>query len=160
VDISGGNSCDLVIAFMSLQDIDDLMTAVSEVGRILETGGPACIAIVHPLNSSGKFIDESSTSPFVIENTYLAVFPYTDELWRDGLRMAFHSRHRPIEAYSRALEAAGFVIEAVREHQISAEAMRSERSKRWQRIPLFLHLRCLRTERGKNANSAKYTYRV
>ena len=27
-------SCDLVVAFMSLQDVDDLMTAVAEMGRI------------------------------------------------------------------------------------------------------------------------------
>lgn len=140
------NSCDLAVAFMSLQDMDDLMTAVAEMGRVLEQGGLACIAVVHPLNSSGKFIDESSSSPFVIQNTYLADFPYKDDLSRDGFRMAFHSRHRPIEAYSRALEAAGFVIEAVREHQVPAKAVRSERSKRWQRIPLFLHLRCAKTK--------------
>ena len=28
-------SCDLVIAFMSLQDVDDLPGAVAEIGRVL-----------------------------------------------------------------------------------------------------------------------------
>jgi SAM-dependent methyltransferase len=134
-------SCDLVLAFMSLQDVDDLMTAVAEMGRILVDEGLACIAVVHPLNSAGRFVDESATSPFVIQDTYLDEFTYTDELSRDGLRMAFHSRHRPLQAFTRALEAAGFVIESVREIGVPAEAVRFERSRRWQRIPLFLHLR-------------------
>jgi hypothetical protein len=55
-----------------------------------------------------------------------------------------HSRHRPIDAYSRALEAAGFVIEAIREHPVADEAIESDQSKRWQRIPLFLHFRVRR----------------
>jgi SAM-dependent methyltransferase len=134
-------SSDLVVAFMSLQDVDDLMTAVAEIGRILVDEGLACIAVVHPLNSAGRFADESATSPFVIQDTYLDEFTYSDAISRDGLRMVFHSRHRPIQAYSRALEAAGFVIESVREVGVPAEAVRIERSRRWQRIPLFLHLR-------------------
>ena len=134
-------SCDLVVAFMSLQDVDDLMTAVAEMGRVLVDKGLVCIAVVHPLNSAGKFAGESATSPFVIQDTYLDEFTYTDEISRDGLRMAFHSRHRPIQGYSRALEAAGFVIETVREIGVPAGAVRIERSRRWQRIPLFLHLR-------------------
>jgi hypothetical protein len=109
--------------------------------RVLVDGGLTCIAVVHPLNSAGKFAEESATSPFVIQHTYLDEFTYTDEIARDGLRIAFHSRHRPIQAYSRALEAAGLVIETVRELGVPAEAIRSDRSRRWQRIPLFLHLR-------------------
>ena len=62
-------SCDLVLAFMSLQDVDDLMTAVAEMGRILVDEGLACIAVVHPLNSAGRFVDESATSPFVIQRS-------------------------------------------------------------------------------------------
>jgi hypothetical protein len=77
----------------------------------------------------------------VVHDTYLDEFTYVDEISIDGLQMAFHSRHRPIEAYSRALEAAGMVIETVRELGMPAEAFRLERSRRWQRIPLFLHLR-------------------
>jgi SAM-dependent methyltransferase len=134
-------SCDLVVAFMSLQDVDDLMTAVTEIGRVLVDEGRTCIAIVHPMNSAGRFADDSPTSPFVVHDTYLDEFTYVDEISRDGLQMAFHSRHRPIEAYSRALEAAGMVIETVRELGMPAEAFRLERSRRWQRIPLFLHLR-------------------
>jgi ubiquinone/menaquinone biosynthesis C-methylase UbiE len=104
-------SCDLVTAFMTLLDVDDLTAAVSEIGRVLVASGTACIAIVHPLNSAGKF------------------------------EMVFHSRHRLLEAYSRALEASGLMIDAIREHRIPEDRLISTRSRRWQRVPLFLHLR-------------------
>jgi hypothetical protein len=53
--------------------------------------------------------------------------------------MRFESRHRSVEAYSRALETAGFVIEALRE--IGDPNPES----RWNRMPLFLHVRARRT---------------
>jgi SAM-dependent methyltransferase len=134
-------ACDLVIAFMSLHDIDDACGATAEMSRVLDARGCACIAIVHPLNSSGKFVNESAASPFVIPGTYLGEFPYTDQVSRDGLDMAFHSRHRSLETYSRMLEAAGLYIEAIREPALPSEPRPSERSKRWMRIPLFMHLR-------------------
>jgi SAM-dependent methyltransferase len=134
-------TCDLAVAFMTLQDVDDLPTAVLEIGRVLVDGGIACLAIVHPINSAGRFVDDSSTSPFVIASTYLDEFDYADEIARGGLQMTFHSRHRSIEAYSRALEAAGFAIEALREHRVPQEAIAFDRSRRWQRLPLFLHMR-------------------
>jgi len=141
----GDGGCDLVIAFMSLQDVDDLASGTAEISRVLEPGGCACIAIVHPLNSSGRFVDESATSPFVIRGTYLSAFEYTDFVARDGIEMTFRSRHCPLETYSRAFEAAGLCIDAIREHPVpSGPTPPSDRSKRWQRIPLFMHLRVRR----------------
>jgi SAM-dependent methyltransferase len=137
----GDASCDLVVTFMALQDVDDLAGAVSEMGRALAAGGAACIAVVHPLNSAGKFANEAADSAFEIRGSYLDEFDYSDSIERDGRRMVFHSRHRPLEAYSLALEASGFVIDAIREHRIPENGLRFDRSRRWQRIPLFLHLR-------------------
>lgn len=48
-------SFDLVIAFMSLQDIDDFAGAIRESARVLSRGGRLCMAIVHPLSSAGDF---------------------------------------------------------------------------------------------------------
>jgi SAM-dependent methyltransferase len=139
-------SCDLAVAFMSLQDVDDLSAAVKEMARVLDTGGYACIAIVHPLNSSGTFVDESATSPFVIRGPYLAEFSYADSVSRDAFEMTFHSRHRPLETYVGALAGAGFVIDAIREPAVpEGPTGLSPRSKRWQRIPLFMHLRARNT---------------
>ena len=122
-------------------DLERTDVVADALGRVLVDDGLTCIALVHPLNSAGRFVEESATSPFVIQDTYLDEFTYADEISRDGLQIAFHSRHRPIHAYSQALEAAGFVIETVRELGVPAEAVRFDRSRRWQRIPLFLHLR-------------------
>ncbi len=134
-------SCDVAVAFMSLQDVDDMRGAVAQIGRVLMPGACACIAVVHPLNSAGKFLDETADSAFVVRGTYLGEFRYSDAMSRDGLDMMFHSTHRPIESYSRALEAAGLYIDAIREHPMPASPPLSERSKRWTRVPLFLHLR-------------------
>jgi SAM-dependent methyltransferase len=134
-------SCDLAVAFMSLQDVDDMPSAVAEIGRVLTPGACACIALVHPLNSAGKFADETPESPFVIRGNYLGASRYSDAMSRDGFDMMFHSAHRPLDSYSRALERAGLYIDAIREHPVPASAARSDRSIRWTRIPLFLHLR-------------------
>jgi SAM-dependent methyltransferase len=127
---------DLVLAFMSLQDIDDMPRAVAEAARVLMPGGRLCLAVVHPISSAGGFADSSDDSPFVIEGEYLAAGRYRDEVERGGLEMVFHSEHRTIEDYSRALEAAGFLIERVRE-------VTDPGHPRWRRMPLFLHMRAV-----------------
>jgi SAM-dependent methyltransferase len=132
---------DLAIAFMSLQDVDDMRVAVREAARVLVPGGCLCLAIVHPINSAGRFAGDTADSTFVIEGSYLGEFRYADDVERDGLEMTFHSEHRPLEAYSRALEDAGFVIEAIRE---PAEPRLSGKDARWRRVPLFLHVRAVR----------------
>jgi SAM-dependent methyltransferase len=97
-------SADLAIAFMSLRDVDDMPTAVAGLGRVLLPGGIACIALVHPLNSAGQLHGRDGRQPVRGRRQYLAEFPYTDRVSRDGLEMIFSSRHRPLDRYSRALE--------------------------------------------------------
>jgi SAM-dependent methyltransferase len=137
-------SADLAILFMSLQDIDDMPGAVREAARVLEPRGRLCIAIVHPINSAGRFVSDAPDSPFTIEGAYLAPHRVVDAIERDGLQMTFHSEHRSIEAYARALEAAGFLIEALREHPVPDHGFSHPESRRWQRLPLFLHVRAVK----------------
>src|SRR5207244_2424247 len=96
--------------------------------------------VVHPLNSAGQFdgARDDATAPFVIAGSYLGAFDYVDEVERRGLAMPFHSRHRPLEAFSRALENAGFLIDTVREVTVD------DVQDRWARIPMFLHVRAVR----------------
>jgi SAM-dependent methyltransferase len=129
---------DLAIAFMSLQDVDNLGAAVHEAARVLVSGGSLCFAIVHPLNSAGAFESKEPDSAFVIRGSYLDRFRYADEIERNGLPMTFHSEHRPMEAYSHALEDGGFVVEAIREPRHPGG---TGTDVRWRRVPLFLHLR-------------------
>ena len=133
-------AADLAVAFMSLQDIDDLESAVLELGRVLTPGGRLCVAVVHPINSAGRFEGErgDATRPFVIRGSYFERVRYADDVERNGLRMRFESEHRPIETYSKALEDAGFAIDALR------EVTEPDPADAWHRLPLFLHIRATR----------------
>jgi SAM-dependent methyltransferase len=137
----GDASADLAVAFMSLHDIDAMPLPIREVARILEPGGRLCFAIVHPINSAGHFEGQTADGPFVIEGDYLRSFDYSETVERDGLTITFHSQHRPFEAYFSALEEARFLVEALREPSVPERAIVSEDSRRWQRLPLFLHIR-------------------
>lgn len=132
---------DLVVAFMSLHDIDAMPAAIKEVARILVSGGRFCLAIVHPINSCGRFGASAPDARFVIAGDYLHPFRYADTVERDGLSMTFHSQHWPIEAYFVALEAAGLLVETLREPAVPDQSIVAPEGRRWQRLPLFLHLR-------------------
>jgi ubiquinone/menaquinone biosynthesis C-methylase UbiE len=130
----GDGAVDLVVAFMSFHDMDEMPAAVAEAFRVLAPGGVLCAAVVHPINSAGRFESDAPDSPYVIRDSYFDRRRYSDRVERAGLPMVFHSRHRTTEDYSRALEAAGFVIEAFRE-------ISDPDHPRWSRIPLFLQFR-------------------
>jgi SAM-dependent methyltransferase len=135
---------DCVVAFMSLQDVEDLEGAVREASRVLEPGGRFCVAIVHPLNSAGQFDGNDAGSPFTISGSYLDSGYYADELARDGLELTIVSAHRPLQAYTDALSDAGLLIERLREPAVPDRGITSPRGKRWQRLPLFVHLRAVK----------------
>jgi len=137
-------SFDLVVAFMSLQDADDLAGAVREAGRVLSPGGHLCFAIVHPVNSAGEFSAREPDAPFVISGSYLNASYYVDEIERGDARLLLESVHRPLQAYADALTAAGLLIERVREVPLPEHADTKPSSPRWRRIPLFLHVRAVK----------------
>jgi len=138
---------DCVVAFMSLQDVDEFEAALRESARVLEPGGRLCLAIVHPINSAGRFESDDPASRYVIEGSYLDRFRYADAIERDDLEMTFVSDHRPLEAYADALAEAGLLIERLREPAIPESAIVHARSRRWQRVPLFLHARAVKPRR-------------
>lgn len=132
-------SADCVVAHMSLQDIDDMESAVREIARVLQPGGRVVLAIVHPVNSAGRFVGERSdpNRPFVISGSWYAPRRYVDSVERDGLTMTFHSNHRALQDYTETLAAAGFLIERLR------EPTDLDPAKAWHRVPLFLHIRAV-----------------
>jgi SAM-dependent methyltransferase len=140
---------DLVVAYMCLHDMDQMPRAVAEASRVLTPGGRLCASIPHPVNSAGAFRGRDAAAPFLIAGSYLDSAPADWVADRDGVRLTFHSEHRPIEAYSRALEAGGLLIEAIRETR-APDAVVAARpgQRRWQRIPLFLHLRAVKPQRS------------
>jgi SAM-dependent methyltransferase len=140
-----GSACDLAVAYMSLMDLDDMQRAVLETARVLAPGGHLCLAVVHPINSAGGFEGMDPAAAFVIRGTYLEAHPYVDQIERDGMSMTFSSRHHSIEEYFRALEAAGLMVEAVREVPVDEASAAADQSRiRWRRLPLFLDVRAVK----------------
>ena len=136
---------DLVVAYMCLHDMDQMPQAVAEAARVLERGGRLCASIPHPVNSAGLFQGRDGDAPFLIAGSYLDAAPADWVAERGGIQLTFHSEHRPIEAYSRALEAAGLLTEAIRETRAPDGVVADDPGhRRWQRIPLFLHLRAVK----------------
>ncbi|TDD70635.1 class I SAM-dependent methyltransferase [Jiangella aurantiaca] len=129
-------AADCAVAFLSLQDIDNMPAAVKEIARILTIGGHLVMAIVHPINSAGHFVGDKddATRPFVIDESYTHSKHYVTMRSRKGLTMTYHGEHRPLQAYTEALSDAGLVINRLRE-QTSADT-----ADKWHRIPLFLHI--------------------
>jgi SAM-dependent methyltransferase len=141
----GDGEFDLVMAYMTLHDIDGMVDAVHEVARVLEPSGRLCLAIPHPINSAGEFPTRDAAAPFVISGSYLDEHPAPWVFDRAGIRMTFHSRHRPLESYARALEAAGLLTETIREvRPPESAAARLAAEGRWRRIPLSLQLRAVK----------------
>jgi ubiquinone/menaquinone biosynthesis C-methylase UbiE len=56
-------SFDLVVAYNSLMDFDDVRAAVGETARVLERGGRFCIGIVHPSPPPGASSTTRPTAP-------------------------------------------------------------------------------------------------
>jgi SAM-dependent methyltransferase len=134
----GSGTTDLVVCFMVLQDVDDLPAMCGEIARLLTDDGVACLAIVHPLSSSG-FPDPDGEFQYV--GRYLDVMRNELAVERNGIEFTFHSAHRPIEHYSRAFESAGLVIRALREPAITDELVAAApRLARHRLLPNFLHL--------------------
>jgi SAM-dependent methyltransferase len=119
---------DLVVAYNVLMDVDDLGGAVAEAGRVLAPGGRLCACVTHPLNNARAFEGR--------EHSYLESRPFEMTEERDGVCVTFRGWTHSFEDYSRALESAGLVIEAVREPAAPAEL-----DARWRRVPMFLMLR-------------------
>ena len=133
-------SADLVTAFMSLHDVDDIDAVVREIARILVPGGRLRSAIVHPMNSAGRFPNGEHDAVFEIRNSYFEERRSSDTFTRDGLTMTFTSDHRSLERVARTLLDAGLLIDHVAEVPDLADPPGTP----WRRLPLFLHLGALK----------------
>jgi len=138
-------ACDLVVAYMTLHDFNDMPGALRETSRVLSRGGRLAMGVVHPINSAGEFASMEPDAPFVIERSYFVSRQYVDHIERDGLEMTFSSRHHSLEGYFEALLDAGFVIEGLREVTTDVtSASRGPHHLRWRRVPMFLFVTALK----------------
>jgi SAM-dependent methyltransferase len=138
-------SFDLVVAYNSLMDVQDMPGAVREAARVLRADGQLCVCVTQPFADAGRFTSSDADAPFVIEGSYLRTDRFEGHFERDGLEMTFHGWTYPLEAYSRALEAAHLHIAALREPPAPADYLERHPDERgWRRLPLFLMFRATR----------------
>ena len=127
-------AADLVVAYMSLHDMDDLDGALREVARVLAPGGRLCAAIVHPFASARA-----------VGGPYSEEARYSEAHDDPSLGIVFHAVHRPLARYFNALAAAGLAIERLEEPVPSPSAVRAVPAlAKALRRPPFLHFRAVR----------------
>jgi SAM-dependent methyltransferase len=125
---------DLVVASLSLMNMDDMPGAVREIGRVLKPLGVFCFSVLHPLNTWGDAGDVS----------YFDTVAYEERVEAGTNQMTFHDTHRPLQEYFTALEAAGFLVERLREPRPDEEYAASHATAaRWRNRPGFLHVRAV-----------------
>jgi SAM-dependent methyltransferase len=134
---------DLVVAYNSLMDVDDMPKAVAEAARVMTPQGRLVVCVTHPVSDSGDFVHDGEDAPFQIPDTYFGARTFHFHAERDGLTMDFDGWAFDLESYSKALEVANLGIELIREPQPSGE----DRLPRRRRIPNFLMFRALRLTR-------------
>jgi SAM-dependent methyltransferase len=138
-------SFDLVVAYNSLMDVDDMPTAVAEAARVLQPGRPFCVCVTHPTADAGRFESKGPGARFVIPGAYLGRHRFADTFERDGRQIDFAGWRYALEEYARALEDAGLLIERLREPAAPAAALAVRADyERWRRLPSFLHLRAVK----------------
>jgi SAM-dependent methyltransferase len=137
-----GRCFDLVVAYNSLQVVEDMATAVREAARVLDRGGCVCACVAHPVTDLGHFTGGESGPGFAVRRDYFETLRVEDTVQVDGLTMTFRGWTCSLEHYALALEQAGLQIETMREPRPTGPAGRYER---WRDIPLFLFFRAVKS---------------
>ena len=145
-------SQDVVVAAMSLMDVEDLRGAVRETRRVLAPGGELVMSITHPCFSApvSEWVrDESRALLHFAVDRYLQRTAW-DSFVTPAFRAPVIRRHRPLEDYMSALVDEGFVLREFREPEATeAERQRSRRFAKLSRIPYFLFMRWQAGRRGR-----------
>ena len=135
---------DLVLAAMSLMDVEDYPGAVAEAHRVLRAGGELLMSITHPcfMPPVSHWVKDQAG-----QARFFAVDRYFDRGgWEERITPRFTApvirRHRPLEDYVTAALEAGFALRELREPTVTGDDLKkSPRFWKLQRIPYFLFLR-------------------
>lgn len=128
-------SMDLVVAYLSLIDIEDLQAALREVRRVLRPGGHFLIANLQSFNTAavplGWTREPDGSRRFCIDH-YLQVRPVLTE-WRG---ISIRNWHRPLHVYMGGLIEQGFELRHFDEP--GPVGVEGDKAERFRRVPNFL----------------------
>ena len=137
-----------VVAYNSLQTMAgraDMPKAVREASRVVKRGGHFCLCVAHPMTDVGRVAKASAGGDLIISGSYFEHRCVNETVTKDGLEMTFHGWTYTLDDYVRAFEAAGFVVERLREPAPTAEQVTQRPGlEMWRRVPLFLFIRAVR----------------
>jgi len=129
----GEGAFDLAVSYLTLVDIDDVETAISNMARALRPGGTLLVANLNGFNTAGMpggWIDCGGVQRFAIDE-YLSERPVWIE-W-NGIRV--RNWHRPMATYMRAFLKAGLILRDFDEP--SPSGGEPEKAERYRRVPYF-----------------------
>jgi 2-polyprenyl-3-methyl-5-hydroxy-6-metoxy-1,4-benzoquinol methylase len=137
-------SFDLVLASMSLMDVEDYDGAIRQCHRVLVRGGELLMSITHPCFSApvSEWIRDDQGQPRAF-----AVDRYFERTaWKSVMARGFGGpvlrRHRPLEDYMRSPIESGFILRDFREPAATADDVKkSRRFEKITRVPYFLFMR-------------------
>jgi len=129
-------SFDLVVSYLTLVDIDDFRTAISEMARVLKPGGSLLVANLTGFTSAcaaqGWVRDEEGRRLHFPVDRYLDEFSF----WFEWAGIRIENWHRPLEAYMAALLESGLQLTFFSEPEpVSGEPSRQED---YRRVPWFV----------------------
>ncbi|PWT94539.1 MAG: class I SAM-dependent methyltransferase [Blastocatellia bacterium] len=146
MDEIADHSFDLVVAPMSLMDVEDYPGAVRETHRVLAPGGSLVMSILHPCFSAP--VSQWERDPN--ERHRLVHFKvdhyFERKVWEERITVRFQKsvlrRHRPLEDYMQVPLRTGFVLEDFCEPlPTEDELTKSARFRKITRVPYFLFMR-------------------
>jgi len=145
LDTIANDSCDLVVAAMSLMDVEDYAGAVREIRRVLCTGGSLLMSITHPCFTA-RTAEWERHPDDRHELLFFKVDHYFDrEVWEEKITGAFSApvlrRHRPLQDYIQVLLREEFLLRDFCEAEPTADELsKSDRFRKLTRIPYFLFM--------------------
>ena len=144
LDDLASDGWDVVMAAMSLMDVEDYGGVIREVQRVLRPGGDLVMSITHPCFSApvSRWIrgGDDSLEVFAVDRYFERI------AWPDQITPAFKGsvlrRHRPLEDYVAAPLECGLRLRQFHEPSVTDEELqRSHRFRKLRRIPYFLFMR-------------------
>ena len=138
---------DVVVAPMSLMDVEDYRGAIGEAQRVLRRGGELVMSITHPCFSApvSKWARDAdgSLQVFTVDRYFERA------AWAEKITAAFRApvlrRHRPLEDYMAAPLECGLRLRTFHEPSVTDEELpQSSRFRKLKRIPYFLFMRWIK----------------